>query len=366
MMESIYSELTNDASASINPVTCERIRLILLGETGLLPDMRHLNPGKPSHTFDRFFEKLGEVVEEVMAADDRRHQTAHMSEWIFICDLVEKTKERCPEGTIIPSKALIRLQFIPTNAYTKTALAFTSRFQVQHKIQRRQLRAEHPDNHYCSAQFLYLKHQACLLKDECSLFCVDDKAKVSYGEPGHVLSTGVRGRMTLTPVTTTLVAEDRDVYHKGSFTPSVYFKCFIPSSPKESFCRGTVKVVLNDTIYQTSNLFWHAASMCRIYKQSINQTTVLLKFSDGGTDQRNTLESVKCSMVAIFLKLNLDLLVAARCSLGQSWINPVERIMSILNLGLQNCALQRSKFLTRTWPVLWTSANQWMNYVKLE
>ena len=70
---------------------------------------------------------------------------------------------------------------------------------------------------------------------------------------------------------------------------------------------------------------------------------VLMKFTDGGVDQRNSLESVKCSSICIFKELNLDMMILARCAPGQSWINPAERVMSILNLGLQNCALERSK-----------------------
>lgn len=68
---------------------------------------------------------------------------------------------------------------------------------------------------------------------------------------------------------------------------------------------------------------------------------ILLRFTDGGTDQRNNLESVKCSSICIFRELDLDMFVHARCAPGQSWTNPAERIMSVLNLGLQNCALER-------------------------
>ena len=35
--------------------------------------------------------------------------------------------------------------------------------------------------------------------------------------------------------------------------------------------------------------------------------------------------------------------ILGRCAPGQSWTNPAERIMSILNFGLQNCALSRAK-----------------------
>lgn len=37
------------------------------------------------------------------------------------------------------------------------------------------------------------------------------------------------------------------------------------------------------------------------------------------------------------------MLILARCAPGHSWTNPAERVMSILNIGLQNCALERSK-----------------------
>ena len=66
-----------------------------------------------------------------------------------------------------------------------------------------------------------------------------------------------------------------------------------------------------------------------------------MKYSEGGTDQRNTLESVKCSLISLFNELNLDMVIACRCAPGQSWINTAERVMSVLNVTLQNCALER-------------------------
>ena len=41
--------------------------------------------------------------------------------------------------------------------------------------------------------------------------------------------------------------------------------------------------------------------------------------------------------------LNLDYLCAARTAPYHSWKNPVERIMSLLNLGLQCIGLARAK-----------------------
>ena len=66
-------------------------------------------------------------------------------------------------------------------------------------------------------------------------------------------------------------------------------------------------------------------------------------FSDGGPDHRLTHHSVKLALVILFKNLDLDLLIAGRTAPGHSWINPVERIMSTLNLAMQNIALARNE-----------------------
>ena len=235
LLETVYQQLTLDESAHSNPVVAGRIRLIFLGEAGLVPDMRTLNPGRPSGSFDDFFEKMGAVINEVTAADDRRHGKAHVAPWVSLQDFINQTKERCSDDTKIPSKALVRLQFTHRNPYSHAALCFTSRFDVQYKIQRRQLRAAHPDQHYAAAQLKYLKHFTVQHRDCSALIFTDDKAKIAFGEPGHLLSTGVRGRKSLVPTSSILSAEDHDVHHKGSLTPSVYLDCSVPENAKSSF-----------------------------------------------------------------------------------------------------------------------------------
>ena len=56
-----------------------------------------------------------------MAADDRRHGASHMSQWLSLKDLIKKTVEKCPDDTPIPSKDLVRLQFMPKNPYTRVS-----------------------------------------------------------------------------------------------------------------------------------------------------------------------------------------------------------------------------------------------------
>lgn len=341
VVDLIYKELTLDATTDSHPETQQRLRLISLGETGLLTDLRQLSTGRPTGTFDVFFQALGEIIEDVTAADDRRHNIAHMSEWLSLKDMMQHAISKCPAGTAIPSKSLVRLQFTPRNPYAHAALNFTSRFQVQHKIQRRQLRISHLDDHYCAAALNYLKCLAVELGENCALYFCDDKAKISFGEPGVVLSTGVRGKETLVPSSTTLAACDHDVHKKGSLTPSVILKCDVPSDNKQSFYRGQVITFVNDSTFESSTPFRHAASLVAAQTEAV--PGALLLFTDGGTDHRNTIEAVKCSLICLFKRLDLDLLIAARCAPGQSWTNPAERVMSILNIALQNCALERAR-----------------------
>ena len=318
----------------------------MAGETGLMADMRHFNAGRPTGYFDVFFQELINQVEQMTAANDRRHGVAHMSEWLSLRDLVDKVAAACPAGTPIPSKALVRLQFTPTNPYTRTALSFTSKIPVQRKIQRRQLRAQHPDSHYCNALLKYLKKRTVQLQEKGVLVCSDDKAKIKVGEPGTPVSTGVRGRESLAPVSAELCALDHDMC-KASITPSVVLKVKLDKqneTAEQSFVRGKVTTILNDSALQPSSPFRHAAMLVKMFQRDpASIPKVLLKYSDGGCDQRNTLESVRCSLISIFKELSLDMLIASRCAPGQSFVNPAERVMSILNIGLQNCATERQK-----------------------
>lgn len=129
---------------------------------------------------------------------------------------------------------MIRLQFAPRNPSTKAAQNFTSRLNVQYKIQRRQLRVTHQDEHYCNAQLKYLKERAIEDQKSCALYFCDDKAKVPFGDPEHLISTGVRGRMSIVPTTSTLSALDHDMT-RASLTPSVVLQCQIPNDINNSF-----------------------------------------------------------------------------------------------------------------------------------
>ena len=86
---------------------------------------------------------------------------------------------------------------------------------------------------------------------------MDDKAKIKFGEPGHIIQTGVRGKTSIALATSTLMSEDHDTHNKGSITPSVILdvNIRIPEDADDSFYRGDVTTILKDSVFNASNSF---------------------------------------------------------------------------------------------------------------
>ena len=173
------------------------------------------------------------------------------------------------------------------------------------------------------------------------VFCSDDKSKIHVGEPDALVSTGVRGRENIT--SKSVILEPLDHYmHKSSLTPNVALRCDMPASTDKSFVKGNVYYTVSDSAFQSSSPFRHGVTLCKIIKELEHVPPILMKYTYGGTDQRNALESVKAPSICLFKELYLDFMIAARCDPEHSYMNPAERIMSILNLGLQNVATERA------------------------
>ena len=101
--------------------------------------------------------------------------------------------------------------------------------------------------------------------------------------------------------------------------------------------------MLKEGAFEPSSPARHSTELTTIIECNAPNLPVLFICSDAGPDHQLTYLSVKLSLIALFLKLNLDYLCAVRTAPYHSYRNPVERIMSILNLGLQTVALAREK-----------------------
>ena len=63
--------------------------------------------------------------------------------------------------------------------------------------------------------------------------------------------------------------------------------------------------------------------------------------TNGSPYHKNTNVATKAALLELVVLLDLAVIVAFRNTPDCSWRNPVERIMSLLNLGLQHCGFAR-------------------------
>ena len=127
------------------------------------------------------------------------------------------------------------------------AVIYTSRLDVKYQIQLRQIQTAHEDDYYCLALFKMQRAMAVKLSEFSHFVCLDDKAKVPFGEPDQMMSTGVRNRLGIAAGGSRLLALDHDPSSKGSMTPSVVLECDIPELPAGSFYQGLLHVLVKDT-----------------------------------------------------------------------------------------------------------------------
>ncbi|GBC46844.1 hypothetical protein GLOIN_2v1782174 [Rhizophagus irregularis DAOM 181602=DAOM 197198] len=324
ILRNIYKTLTQDSTAA----NCENkaeidarvVRALHLGDPNIVIDLRELNLGRPEkyNVFWEYCQKF--LVAKAISVKDLRIQVAAI----------------CPDDTPIPHKQWIHLQFWPKNPQNNTSLQYTGRLQVKFMVQIRQLRIEHED-----ALFRYLKELAVILSGFSWLVFLDDKHRCKVGEPGFPVAAVDRGRSVLVSQEESFVVADHD-FTKTGLIPSVTMLCDIPSDMEGSFYRGQVNIGLKDPIFESSTPMRHA----ELYDILINSQQghhYLLVYTDGGSDHQLRFLRVQLSWICLFLALDLDYFVAVRTPPGHSWKNPVERIMSILNLGLQSVGLMRQE-----------------------
>jgi hypothetical protein len=320
-------------------------------DRSILEDARKLNGRHSNVAFAEFWRLTKEFMNEVAdAAHARRHgdgELAYLSEIISIRDLHDTIKKRMMdelqeryEDGLVPSVSTLYLQFMPSSNRLLTSLRFKCRFKVQMKIQRRILHLDHIDAHYGNALIKYLRSFAVKYRDQCSFYSADDKARIMIGPPGVYLQTGVRNKSQLTPSGAELLALDHD-YDGTCIVPSVYLQHDIPDKVNGDWYKGQVSVGLKDAVFQKSCPWRHAEELSRHIKR--NKTPILMLLTDGGPDRMLKRATVVASHISLFLKYDLDMLIVARTVPFLSFRNPVERVMSVLNLALQNVSLCRKE-----------------------
>ena len=354
MLRSMFYELTGcvpSPESSKQALIDERTAEFLFNsdDPDLILDYREKNGVKNETKFEEFYKGVENYFEkQLLAVQERRHdEQLYLPLAISMEDLKKEVAKDLPVDTSIPSTETLRLQFHPANPHRKESIRYTGRFNVRYTVQTRMSRVTHPYAKYVATQWKYLKQFCVTNKEDVRLFCLDDKAIVPVGEPNHPVSTGVRAHnRVLAPIDMPIQALDHD-FHIAGLVPSVALSCNIPNNPDDSFFSGQAYVTTKDKMFQHSTPMRHAAELIEVIRKDFSEDGIALDrpvlaiFTDGGPDHRPTFETVKLSLLCLFMQLDVDMVIALRTAPYNSWMNLAERVMPVLNLALQHCALKR-------------------------
>ena len=348
VLRHLYKDFVCDSSASANLSEAEidsRVNLLFeLEDPSLFYDLRHHLAGRQAK-FDTFWDEAKKFIQEDVgvAVDNRRHSTVvHVAKAVSVRDLREQVVSRCREGTLVSSDEWIRLQFAPASLSSHTALRYTGKLEVKRQVQQRQFRKSHPDSHYAACLYRYQREYAIKVRDYAVFVCLDDKHKIKVGEPESPVAAVQRGRQVIVPTQARLQASDHD-FTKFGIIPSVALLVDIPDEISGSWYHGEVKIMFKDSAFEPSSPVRHCTELYNIVLAHSPEKPILFVYTDGGPDHRVTYTSVKLSLIALFKKIDLDYLCAMRTAPYQSYRNPVERIMAIVNIGLQAIAIARAE-----------------------
>ncbi len=346
VLRSIYCTLTGDHTSSRTTAEAEideRVsEALAMQDPDIILDLRECNTNGQDR-YSVFWEKCAEFSKCTSVHERRHDTTSFMAKAISVRDLVEQVSKFCPPNTPIPSTSWVRLNFCPRNPRAKVSSRYKSRLEAKHMVQKRQFRKSHPDAHYCAAIFRYMRDYAVKYRDISVFVCIDDKHRIKVGEPNYPVAAVERGREVIVSLNETFIVGDHD-FCKFSLIPSVVMINEIPPSIEEgSWYRGQVYVGIKDAAFQPSSPIRHATELYNILKSKCLNSHILFLYADGGPDHRLTYFTVQLSLIALFLKMDFDVLIAGRTAPSHSWANPVERIMSIVNLGLQSIGIMRSQ-----------------------
>ena len=74
---------------------------------------------------------------------------------------------------------------------------------------------------------------------------------------------------------------------------------------------------------------------------------VLINATDGGGDHKNTSIQNQAAQLSLVILFDLHTNISTRNALGGSYINAIERVMCVLNLGLQHMSWARDKCMDK-------------------
>ena len=338
-------------------------RYVSLGED-IICDLRQNNGRIPK--YGSFWEIVDEFIQDKTAIDDRRHSSESSGEVVVsmaitasYADMYRQcariAAEKVPPVEV-PSKSWFMLQFWPSSKTLSGITQYTGRFKVKRMVQARILRNNNPDSHYANAIYSFMKERAVKNSDHTAMVSADAKCKVSIGEPDFPIAAVTRGKAVIVGKNQTFKVGDHD-FSKVSLIPDATLIHAIPTST----------VTKNDDFdtnknsvgsWYTGNVFYSVKDMATkgsSAQRGVTELSIALQshfqeipprvylYADGSGDRKITNFKVQKGLISLFLKHDLDEVVAARPAAGHSYRNPVERCHCIANLGLQSVGMMRTR-----------------------
>ena len=211
----------------------------------------------------------------------------------------------CPDEPV-PSEQWVGLQFCPKNPHV--SLAYRSKFHTKMMVQKHQFKHSHVNDYYCAALFCCMKEFASRFRDLAVFISITDKHRIKVGEPSYSVAAAERGRHVLIGPNNTFEVGDQ-YFTNFSLVPSISFIINISETIEGSFYEGAVHVGYKEAVLQPLSALHHATELHSMLIPKVGNKIILFVYTDGGPDHGLTFFSIQLTLIALFLNLNLDLLV---------------------------------------------------------
>lgn len=335
-------------------------------DADFLLDVLKTSSRKGKTRFDAFFKICTDVLNRITeGASNRRNNitVAAYSSTVnsiaalhreVIMELRTTITDETQLAAMVPSTSYLEKQFIPRNVYDKRASRYYNRFMYKLGVSRRSLHISHPDFGYCEAVRLYLKEYGIINNEVAWYAQIDDKNKIPIGEPGHYVLATERQRATLQVINdaTATAGVDHDAGASiDNAIPTVTMITQLENLTKatDSFIKDAdVHIAVKSSILQASTTIRaHLEFLKLLEAKGMTGKRIGILSCDGGPEHMVKHPAVKIALILIWRQLRLNHFVAGRSCPLNSWVNEIERIMSVLNLQLYGRCFTRAPLRSR-------------------
>lgn len=255
--------------------------------------------------------------------------------------LLRAAKKELP-GVPLPSIRWIYYQFHPTDPHTHASAKHTGRLPIKLKMQASILRAKHEDKGYCWHMWMLLREFAVTYRSLSSMFSTDEKKMIPCGNPGNFVQAVEKTRKVMCHIDGKWVSLDHG-WSMNNIVPSVILKIDIPDEVWKSWYGGVLRVILKEKTFNCHDAAMrHTVENLSVCMQLGGVTPIMIHVHDGASDYNMTMGGALLAHLADYLLTGADLVISMRFCPYQSYNDPAERCMSLLNLGLQAVALART------------------------